>query len=188
MKPISKPFSPNFPNYQYVPKLQNSYHQNHPNQSNNYISNQYPRNPINIQSRPVKKNFPTNKQVFGQQKNPTNVWKPQPSTSYANKPKLTPMSGISHGTHRPSTSFQFPQRPQQTYQSKFVSEELYNVDYTDDCPNSPDYSYYNSDSPDYLYDSTEIFEQNLTSDFYENQVENSEDQNFHDVQIIQDKP
>ncbi|KAJ8972835.1 hypothetical protein NQ317_001095 [Molorchus minor] len=52
-------------------------------------SKPFPSAPINIQSRPVKQNFPTNRQVFGPQKN---VWKPNHTS---NQPRPTPMSGVS---------------------------------------------------------------------------------------------
>ncbi|KAJ8977409.1 hypothetical protein NQ317_003190 [Molorchus minor] len=64
-------------------------------QFNQQYSKPFPSAPINIQSRPVKQNFPSNRQVFGPQKN---VWKPNQNS---NQPRPTPMSGPTK-TNRPT--------------------------------------------------------------------------------------
>ncbi|KAJ8977651.1 hypothetical protein NQ317_017095 [Molorchus minor] len=64
-----------------------------PQYTNNYQTRpQFPSQPINIQSRPIKQNFPTNRQVFGQSTR-QNVWKPNQNK---NLPNATPMSGVSY--------------------------------------------------------------------------------------------
>lgn len=55
------------------------------NQNNSYAK--FPSQPINIQPRPIKYNFPTNRQVFGK---PKNVFSPENSHKPSEKP--TPMS------------------------------------------------------------------------------------------------
>lgn len=85
------------PNYQYLPNYNNT----QPQQFMPQNQASFPRGPINIQPRPVPpQHFPTNRQVFGPPKNPTNVWKPNPQRAQY-LPKPVPMSGISHGTIKP---------------------------------------------------------------------------------------
>lgn len=116
-----------------------------------YSNPSFPRGPINVQPRSVPfQRFPTNRQVFGPPKNPTNVWKPN-FQNQLNQPKPTPMSGISHGTFpRPTTMIQ--QQPRYS-RPNFTSEELYNVEqphYYDPNVSGPSYQYNNYET-EYFY-------------------------------------
>ncbi|KAJ8973631.1 hypothetical protein NQ317_011959 [Molorchus minor] len=85
-RPVLAPNNQPFRNF----SQQNNFRNYSQPQFDQQYSKPFPSAPINIQSRPVKQNFPTNRQVFGPQKN---VWKPNHTSN--NQPRPTPMSGVS---------------------------------------------------------------------------------------------
>lgn len=120
------------------------------NAQQNVSSNNFPRGPINIQTRPVQQKFPTNSQVF---KKPD--YKP------------TPMSISTRNTFsRPQQNNYF--RPQSM--PTFVSEELFNVEQNFD-PNSPQSYYTEHDSENYEETPEQNF-QNESAQYSENYNEN----------------
>lgn len=86
----------------------------------------FPSQPINIQSRPVKRNFPTNQQVFGK---PKNVFAPNSSTSNK-QPNPTPMSTSTNT--RKTNKFRSHFQNNSNQPPNFVSEELFEVEDNDE--------------------------------------------------------
>ncbi|KAF5271897.1 hypothetical protein FQR65_LT17531 [Abscondita terminalis] len=112
-----------------IQKPSHSYNYQQPslNMRFSHHSNQFPRGPINIQSRPIQSNFPTNSQVFGK--------KPEF--------KPTPMSVNTRNTFQSNRNQNQPQLQrnhfQQTGPRNFTSEELYNVEQSDNNEHKSEY-------------------------------------------------
>ncbi|CAH0555089.1 unnamed protein product [Brassicogethes aeneus] len=143
-------------------------------------TNNWPSQPININPRPVKTNFPTNQQVFGK---PTqNVWAPKNS----NKPNYTPtpMTTQTRLTQRPNVP-QNTQHQTQGYRSfntnnnyfknnnqprNFHSEELFNNEYSNFLTNEPQEDQYDND-----YD----YSDDIQDDYYDDHCENQHTDNYN---------
>lgn len=153
------------------------------NQNNNPQTSQFPKGPINIQSRYVpQKNFPTNRQVFGP---PKNVFKPTGQVP-TNKPE--PMSTRSRYT-MPKQSFQSNQYFKPSGPKNFISQELFQIEenasqlneaiddnvYSTDPEEYQAYNHQNNDPNEYNY---------TPEEYYTNSYENNQDFN-EDSQISQ---
>lgn len=113
------------------------------NNFSTYPHNQFPSQPINVQPRQVRQNFPTNRQTFGPSVR-QNVWKPNPNTTL---PKPTPMSGISHTTQ---------QRPKPM---SGVNQYLHNTETTDHVPQYDNQAYHDISEYDGLrYEDVTFFQ------------------------------
>ena len=88
-------------------------------------TNPFPRQPINVQPRPIPRHYPTNAQVFGRQS--------KPMYQQNNPPKQESPVPMSISTAGPSriqprqTSTRYPNFFQSTGPRNFISEELTNV-------------------------------------------------------------
>lgn len=95
----------------------------------------FPSQPISIRAQPVKNNFPTNRQVFGSQKN---VFHPKNAPRPTNLPE--PMSTSSRLPSRQiSQRYNYfnPSGPR-----NFVSEELTNINFEDEVDQTGEYEKY----------------------------------------------
>lgn len=136
----------------------------------NYVRNQFPQGPINIQTRPIPRHYPTSRQVFGP---PKNVFKPtgqiprnQPTPMSITSRNITPQQGRYSGPTYTHNYNQFiPTGPK-----NFISEELYQIDgLTPDINNSTETEFshcYND------YQGHETYAENCTElDEYQNSNE-----------------
>ncbi|CAH0562738.1 unnamed protein product [Brassicogethes aeneus] len=139
------------------------------------VETRWPSQPINIDPRPVKLNFPTNQQVFGK---PTQkFWAPKNS----HKPRYTPtpMSTQTRLTQRPNV----PQNTHQTQGNRpfntsnyfnqprnFHSEELFNNEYSNFLTNEPQEDQYDND-----YD----YSDDIQDDYYDDHCENQHTDNYN---------
>lgn len=128
-----------------------------------YTQPKFPSQPTNIQSIPIKHNFPTNRQTFGP---PQNVFKP------SNKPVIRnyePMDTSSRLTQlRSSQQRQFPQQNQAR---KYYSQELnaHEVLPEDEPPEEASFSPYDEDTLSY-------------EEYLELQNQNYQEENYTDEQ------
>lgn len=126
MRNKSKPFNkkPNFnqnkpqnfrQNFAPIHYNRGNYNNHFANNQNNPRTNQFPRLPINIQTRLMPpRQFSTNEQVFG----------PRPQQNYT----PTPMSISTRNTSRKNNINTFTNRFAQNSRPNFISEELFNVE------------------------------------------------------------
>ncbi|XP_057658512.1 uncharacterized protein LOC130895308 [Diorhabda carinulata] len=132
---------------QQTPQTNFTYRNPNPTQSPNdqNPTNNFPRQPIPVQPRQITRHYPTNRQVFGQQKN---VFAPTGKTP-ENKPE--PMSINSRNTFRPNQPNHYfrPSNPR-----NFVSQELHQIqsDSHDSNTDYPDFQI-NHDSENPAYES-----------------------------------
>ena len=139
-------------------------------------TNPFPRQPINVQPRPIPRHYPTNAQVFGRQS--------KPMYQQNNPPKQESPVPMSISTAGPSriqprqTSTRYPNFFQSTGPRNFISEELTNVQISE-----PYESSHLNQPPDIFYtDQLEDQPQNFDPDYdnlhytqnFENSEENSE--------------
>lgn len=107
-------------------------------------NSQFPRGPIQMPTpRPVQRNFPTNRQVFG---TPTNVFRPRHNN--ANSPRPTPMTISTRNTFTPKNQNQ-PQNQNYSYnhfqnfgnnRPDKIIEEVYNVEQSEENPPDENFS------------------------------------------------
>ena len=123
---------------------QQAYKQYIPPQAFPKDTQSFPSQPIQINSRPVQRNYPTNAQVFGK---PANVFSPQNSRKHQSKPEpMSTTSRIPSLKHNlgPRQNFNNNYNHNNYFKStgprNFISEELTNLEV-----NEEDFSYDNSD-------------------------------------------
>lgn len=110
--------------HQQTPFNYYNYHTINPQQ--NTFRQPFPRQPVNVQPRPVKHYYPTNAQVFGK---PKNVFAPQKNQNYNNnnqgfnQNRPTPMSISTAGPSRINQNVFRPSGPR-----NFLSQELTNLE------------------------------------------------------------
>lgn len=151
-------FTP-FSNYQRPIYTPPSYYQR-PIQNPQFVrnSNQFPREPIHIESRPIQQKFPTNSQVFGK--------KPE----Y----KPTPMSITTRNTNQ-SNQNQNQNYFRRTNPGNFISKELHNLEQLENYEHDTDFYDNNYDTYD------QSLENSYDQSLFENQEENhceSQNENF----------
>ena len=125
--------------------------------------------PIRPNYSKIPQRFPTNSQVFGNQSNQTNVFKPNPNKQF---PPPTPMSTSTrqtNNTFRTNTGQQthlknyFQSRPNQ--QPNFIAEELYNINTVNSDFTDPHYE--DSAEQTYFVDENNFNEGPLEPQYYD---------------------
>lgn len=137
---------------------------------------QFPRGPINIQPRPVPpQKFPTAKQVFGNQRIPSNVWKPNPHR-FQNLPRPTPMSGISQASQSQSQN-RFQPRPHYL-PNYFKSYRPYNGPIIEEINNHCQ-DFYNDNNQDFDPNCMYLSDNDFAGNYYENNYDETDCENYY---------